>query len=288
MVSNDEGRPTRFYDAYVFDMDGTIYLGEHLLPGVLRTVRELRGRGIPVRFLSNNPTRDPAQYADKLGRLGLPTSVEEIATSMVSTTRWLRRTHPHAVVYPIGERPLVDSLTRAGIALSEDPAKIDIVLASYDRTFTYRKLQIAFDALWFHHRAILVATNPDRFCPFPGGHGEPDCAAIVAAIEACTGVRCQFVVGKPNPAMLDLALEGTGVNASTCLMVGDRLSTDIRMAAEAGIDSAMPLTGESTREDARALPESQRPTYILKHLDELIPDAAGTSRTAAAQDISRQ
>ena len=79
--------------------------------------------------------------------------------------------------------------------MSEDPSEIDIVVASYDRTFTYAKLQIAFDALWFHKRARLVATNPDRFCPLPGGRGEPDCAAIVAAIEACTGVSA-----RPTPA----------------------------------------------------------------------------------------
>lgn len=287
-AAGGDGRPTRLYDAYVFDMDGTIYLGDHLLPGARRTVETLRDEGIPVRFLSNNPTRDPAQYARKLGRLGLPTPVEEIANTVVATTRWLRRAHPGAVVYPIGEEPLVRALREAGIALSDDPARIDIVLASYDRTFTYRKLQIAFDALWYHHRASLVATNPDRYCPFPGGRGEPDCAAIVAAIEACTGVRCRFVVGKPNPAMLTEALEGTDVDPSRCLMVGDRLSTDIRMAADAGIDSAMPLTGESTREDARVLPPEQRPTYILERLDDLIPDATVPRLDAAVQKTGRQ
>jgi ribonucleotide monophosphatase NagD (HAD superfamily) len=98
----------------------------------------------------------------------------------VTTTRWLLAHHPDAVVYPIAEAPLRRAFESAGIRMSEDPAEIDIVVASYDRTFTYEKLQKAFDAIWFHRRARLIATNPDRYCPFPGGRGEPDCAAIVA------------------------------------------------------------------------------------------------------------
>ncbi|MEA5053562.1 MAG: HAD family hydrolase, partial [Propionicimonas sp.] len=173
-------RPERLYSAYVFDMDGTIYLGDEVLPGVADTLRVLRELGAPVRFLSNNPTKDPEQYAAKLARLGLPTPVSDIANTVVSTVGWLRHHHPDAVVFPIAEEPLIRALRAAGVQLSEHPAEIDIVLASYDRTFDYRKLQIAFDALWFHRRAILVQTNPDRYCPFPGGRGEPDCAAITA------------------------------------------------------------------------------------------------------------
>ena len=86
-------------------------------------------------------------------------------------------------------------LDAAGIRRSENPAEIDIVIASYDRTFAYRKLQIAFDAIWYERRAFLVSTNPDRYCPFPGGRGEPDCASITAAIEACTRTTCAALYG---------------------------------------------------------------------------------------------
>jgi HAD superfamily hydrolase (TIGR01450 family) len=213
--------PDRLYGAYVFDLDGTIYLGEELLPGAKRLVEGLRGLNVPVRFLSNNPTKDPEQYAAKLRRLGLPTPIEEIVNTGVTMTRWLQDNAPDAVVYPVSEPPLVRALEAAGIRMSSDPAEIDIVIASYDRGFTYEKLQTAFDALWFHKRARLVATNPDRFCPFPGGRGEPDCAAIIAAIEACTGVRCEVDTGKPNPVMLEESLAGTGVEPRDCVMVGD-------------------------------------------------------------------
>jgi ribonucleotide monophosphatase NagD (HAD superfamily) len=128
----------------VFDLDGTLYLGDELLPGAHRLIAELRERDRPIRFISNNPTREPDQYAEKL------------------------------------------ALGAAGIRMSSQPDEIDIVIASYDRAFDYAKLRIAFDAIWFHKRATLIATNPDRFCPLPGGRGEPDCAAITAAIEACT------------------------------------------------------------------------------------------------------
>ena len=261
----------RLYDAYIFDMDGTIYLGDHLLPGARRLVEELRARSIPVRYLTNNPTKDPSQYAEKLSRLGLPTPVEDVIGTVATTTEWILENKPGQVVYPIAEPPLIDAFARAGIPMSEDPARIDLVVASYDRTFDYAKLQIAFDAIWFHRRAALIGTNPDRFCPFPGGMGQPDCAAVVAAIEACTGTRAETVLGKPNPQMARTALRGLDIDLERAVMVGDRLMTDIRLATTAGMASAMPLTGESTREEAAALPPQERPTYVLERVAPLLP-----------------
>jgi HAD superfamily hydrolase (TIGR01450 family) len=262
----------RLYDAYVFDQDGTIYLGDDLLPGARRLVEELRNRGRAVRFVSNNPTKDPEMYAEKLGRLGLPTPVEEIVNTVVTMTEWLLDNAPDAVVYPIAEEPLVRAFEQAGIRMSDDPAEIDVVVASYDRTFTYAKLQTAFDALWFHKRARLVATNPDRFCPFPGGRGEPDCAAIVAAIEACTGVKCEANAGKPYPTMLKAAVKGLGVEFADCVMVGDRLSTDIKMGVDAGMGTALVLTGESQVADVDAQAPGDRPRYVLDRVDRLLPE----------------
>ena len=264
-------RPTELYDAYLFDLDGTIYLGEELLPGARRMIEELRRRDIPVRFLSNNPTKAPTQYAEKLERLGLPTALPDIANTVATMVNFLLANHRDAVVFPIAEQPLIDALEAAGIAISDDPAQIDIVIASYDRGFDYRKLQLAFDAIWFHKRAFLIATNPDRYCPFPGGRGEPDCAAIVAAIEACTGTTCRQIVGKPDPNMVTQALAGLDVDPARCVMVGDRLGTDIELAVRASMPSAMTLTGDSTLDDVAAAPVDHRPTYILERIDQLIP-----------------
>lgn len=263
--------PKELYDAYVFDLDGTIYLGEDLLPGAKQLILGLRERGIPVRFLSNNPTKDPVSYVKKLERLGLPTPLSEITNTVVTTTRWLVKNAPDAVVFPIAEQPLKDALARAGIRMSKNPTEIDIVIASYDRTFTYRKLQIAFDAIWFHKQARLMTTNPDRFCPYPGGRGEPDAAAVIAAIEATTGATCERNFGKPDPSMLEAALGGLDVRVERCIMVGDRLSTDIRMAVDAGMPSALVLTGDSTAEDVLELDPDLRPTFVIEAIDRLIP-----------------
>ncbi|WP_347348130.1 HAD-IIA family hydrolase [Nigerium sp.] len=278
--------PEGFYDAYIFDMDGTIYLGDHLLPGAARMIKELRRREIPVRFLSNNPTKDPEQYQQKLLKLGLPTDLEDIANTVVTTTRWLKANHPDAVVFPISEEPLKRAFAKAGIAMSENPEEIDIVVASYDRTFEYRKLQIAFDAIWFHKRAFLIQTNPDRFCPFPGGRGEPDCAAIVAAIEACTGTKCRLNLGKPDPIMLHAALAGLDVEPERAVMVGDRLQTDIQMALDTNMVSALVLTGEATADDVRALDPAHNPTYVMDRIDRLIPASAWTELGWTADDDS--
>lgn len=267
-----DGRiPNHLYDAYVFDLDGTIYLGDELLPGAKRLITALRALGRPVRFVSNNPTKTLEQYVDKLTRLGLPTQVEEVANTAVTMTRWLLTNAPEAVVFPIGEQALIQALQDAGIRISSNPAEIDIVIASYDRGFTYEKLQIAFDAIWFHKRARLVATNPDRYCPMAGGRGEPDAASIIAAIEACTATKCEVIVGKPDPTMVRAALEGLNIHLSNCVMVGDRLSTDIQMALDAKMDAALVLTGETTIDDLKQVSAEHRPNFVLDRIDRLLP-----------------
>jgi HAD superfamily hydrolase (TIGR01450 family) len=258
------------FESYVFDLDGTIYLGEALLPGAARLVEGLRARGRRVIFCSNNPTKRPEDYAAKLTRLGLPTPVSEVYTSLAATVSWIRRVMPDAAVFPIGEAPLVEALDAAGITVTEDPARIDLVVSSYDRTFDYRKLQIAFDALWFHRRARLVTTNPDRFCPFPGGRGEPDAACITAAITAGTQVECEAVFGKPSADLLDIIAAETGLDPATSVMVGDRLSTDVMFAKNTGMTAALVLTGETDADMLRAAPSAQRPDIVLDRIDDLL------------------
>jgi HAD superfamily hydrolase (TIGR01450 family) len=262
--------PLPRYDAYVFDLDGTLYLGDDLLPGASGTVASLREGGALVRFVSNNVTRSPQQYVDKLTRLGIEVHLDEVLTPTVTAVRWLLEHAPDAVVFPIAPEPVVSALTEAGIAVGQDPERIDIVLASYDRSFSYAKLQIAFDAIWYHRRARLMSTNPDRFCPYPGGRGEPDAAAIVAAIEASTGTRCERTFGKPDPAVLELALAGSEISLDRVLMVGDRLATDIAMGVAAGTATALVLTGDSTAAEAGALPEPQRPAHVLDGVADLV------------------
>ena len=276
--------PELLYGGYVFDLDGTVYLGEELLPGAGRLLARLRELDRRVVFVSNNPTRDPEMYAGKLRRLGVEVSTTEVLNTVVTMTRWLARHHPDATVFPIAEAPLRRALAEAGIRTSDRAEEIDLVVASYDRGFDYRKLQIAFDAIWYHRRARLVATNLDRFCPFPGGRGEPDAGAIVAAIEACTGATCEVNAGKPDPLMLEAAMELLGLDAGDCVMVGDRLSTDIAMARAAGMPSALVLTGETTGQLLAATAAEDRPTWVLDRIDRLLPAALWAGPGPATAD----
>lgn len=266
--------PNRLYAGYVFDLDGTIYLGSELLPGAARLVHALREMDRKVVFVSNNPTRDPDDYALALTEMGLTASAHEIVNTVVTTARWLQANAPDAVVFPISEEPLKRALRAHRIRTSEDPTEIDIVIASYDRQFEYRKLQIAFDAIWRHRRARLFATNPDRFCPVSDGGGEPDAAAITAAIEACTGVRCELHFGKPGPVMLTAIAELLELAADECILTGDRLTTDIRAARDSSMASALVLTGETRPDEVPHIAKDSSPDYVLDRIDRLIPRAS--------------
>lgn len=264
-------RPEEFYDAYLFDLDGTIYLGEELLPGAKELLDSLRARGSQRVFLSNNPTKSPQMYVDKLRRLGIEVEIDEILNTIISTVGWLQANRPGAKVFPISDPPLIAALEEAGIEITDNPAEIDIVIASYDHDFNYRKLQIAFDALWKHGRGELITTNPDRYCPFPNGNGEPDAAGIVAAIEATTGVKCSYNMGKPDQIMIDVAMQRLAAAPQRIIMVGDRPTTDIKMAVNAGIHSALVLTGESQGLAYDPVQTGINPTYVLSRIDELLP-----------------
>jgi HAD superfamily hydrolase (TIGR01450 family) len=263
-------RPGRAYDGYLFDLDGTIYLGKELLPGARALVETVRALGSKVVFLTNNPTRDPIMYREKLESLGIPVRPDEILNTVMTMTTWLLEHAADRKIFVIGEQPLKSALTAAGLTLTEDAHEVDVVVASYDRGFDYRKLQIAFDALAVYRRAILVTTNPDVFCPFPGGHGEPDAGAIIAAIEACTGVKCLVNAGKPDKLMVETAMRQIGVSPNDCVMVGDRLSTDIAMGIAAGMNTALVLTGETNLPMLAA--SAVRPTWVLRQIDELLPE----------------
>ncbi|MBN1313544.1 MAG: HAD-IIA family hydrolase [Anaerolineae bacterium] len=261
------GIPNRFFSGYIFDLDGTVYLGDALLPTAGETLAALRTRSTRTIFVSNNPTHGREEYAAKLNRLGVPTSAEDILNSSLVMADFLTRRMPGARLFVIGEEPLCAELRHAGFELTEEAQHIDAVIASFDRTFVYRKLQIAFDAI--RAGARFFATNPDRYCPVPSG-GEPDCAAIIAAIEACTDTQVEAVVGKPSHYMIEAALNLMDLPAADCLMTGDRLETDVLMGLEAGMSAALVLTGatpESALEDSPI-----QPTYILRQLGDLLPN----------------
>jgi NagD protein len=258
--------PSTLYEAYIFDLDGTVYLGDSLLSTAGETIACLRRLGKRTVFLSNNPTHTRHDYATKLTRLGLPTPAEDIINSSLVMVDFLRRHLPGARLFVIGEAPLLADLEAAGFELTENVRQVEAVIASFDRTFVYRKLQIAFDAI--RAGARFFATNADRYCPVPGG-GEPDAGALIAAVEACTNTKVEAVVGKPSRYMAEAVLKLLDLPPDRCLMTGDRLETDVQMGLAAGMAAALTLTGATTEADLAVSPI--RPTYIIHQLNQLLP-----------------
>lgn len=249
---------------FIFDLDGTVYLSDNLIPGVKELVNGLKQNDYRMVYLSNKPLQRRSTYAKKLTELGITTPEDQVVNSSYVMANHISKVAPGARVYVIGEEPLIEELEEVGLRISEDPERIDYVIASFDRDFHYDKLQIAYEAIM--NGASFVATNPDRTCPVEGGE-VPDAAGMIGAIEGVTGKRVEKIAGKPSKLMVKAALDRLEVKPEECLMVGDRLETDIKMGNDSGIKTALVLSGVS---DLKGLKESSvKPTYVLEDLSRL-------------------
>jgi len=249
---------------WLFDLDGTVYRGEALIPGADTTIAALRAAGRRVAFLSNKPLETRADYAAKLTRLGVPAGAADVVTSSLVLARHLRRLDPGAPVFVIGEAPLLAELAAHGFEVRPDP-RVRWVVIAFDRTFDYAKLNTALQAV--RGGARLIATNPDRTCPTEDGE-IPDCAGMTAAVEAVTGATVEVTVGKPSPLILEVALERLGVAAGECAIVGDRLETDIAMGKRLGLATVLVLTGVTAAADPRIAEIA--PDLVLPSIRELL------------------
>jgi HAD superfamily hydrolase (TIGR01450 family) len=259
----------RRYAAYVFDLDGTIYVDDLLLPGAEQAIRGLRAAGARLLFLSNKPLERSASYAEKLTRLGVPAEASEVVTSIDALTDYLATHGSVTAILPVTEPLLEEVLVENGYRIAKEPEEADVVVVAFDRTFDYAKLNRAYRAV--RAGARIVATNPDPWCPTADG-GIPDCAAMLAAVEACTGVRAEAIVGKPSEHMARTLLGRLGLPASEVLMVGDRLLTDVGLARQAGFAAALVLTGATTRHEAAHA--AAPPDLVLDSLLDLVGGAA--------------
>jgi len=255
----------RRFKGYIFDLDGTIYLSEQAIPGAPETIEALRAGGARVAFLSNKPIEPASSYAVKLTKLGIPTPSADVLNSSIIMARYLARTAPNARVYLIGEEPLEAELCERNIALTTDPLEADHVVVSWDRQFTYKKLDDALQAIKCGAR--FIATHPDRTCPVDGGE-VADVGGMIGAIEGVTGKRVELVTGKPSPITLTEALALLDLPAEECIMVGDRLETDMRMGRDAGMATALVLTGVTRREDLAT--STVKPDYVLDSVAGLV------------------
>jgi len=249
---------------WLFDLDGTVYRGEALVPGAAETIAALRAGGRRVAFLSNKPLSTRDDYAAKLTRLGVPAAPGDVINSSLVLARHLAKIDPGAPLFVIGEPPLVAELRAHGFEVRAD-ARVRWVVIAFDRTFDYAKLNTALQAV--KQGARLIATNPDRTCPTEDGE-IPDCAGMTAAVEAVTDRRVETIVGKPSPIILEVALATLGVAAGDCVMVGDRIETDIVMGKRLGLATVLVLSGITAAGDPRIAEIA--PDLVLPSIRELI------------------
>jgi HAD superfamily hydrolase (TIGR01450 family) len=275
--------PDRLFGGYALDLDGTVYLGDALLPGAAATIAAIRAAGSAVVFLTNNPLKAAAAYAAKLTGLGVPATEADVVTPLGVLAGYLRRRHPGAAVLTVAE-PLVDeTLAAAGITVTADPAAAGVVAVSFDRTFSYAKLLAAYRAVRLHG-AALVATNPDPYCPTPDG-GLPDCAAMLAAIEACTGARAEAVVGKPSEHMAEELLRRLAAPPGRAAVVGDRLLTDVRMGQSLGMAGVLVLSGATTAADLAGA--EVRPDFVIDGIGQLLPAGLAAAPASSTHGSTR-
>ncbi|MFT5370118.1 MAG: arabinose operon protein AraL [Candidatus Latescibacterota bacterium] len=246
------------FQGYIFDLDGTVYLGDALLPHAKETIAQLREAGRQVLFLSNKPTEDRKAYADKLSRLGIDTHVHDVINSSFVAALYFQREMPQARIFVMGESVLVEELQKVGLQMAKTPGDTDVVLISLDRQLSYEKIHFAYHAA--KAGAKVWATNPDLVCPMPSDE-IIDAGATIAALEALLRRPIDGVIGKPSAIMLDTVLKHLQLSPSECLMVGDRLETDILMGNLGGMATALVLTGVTRREDIDKL--GIEPDYVI-------------------------
>lgn len=250
---------------FIFDMDGTIYLGSIVFDFAVKFINRLRESGRRVIFFTNNSSHNGEFYMEKLTKMGFSPEREEIMTSGDVTIGFLRRYRAGKKVYLLGNSQLRADFIAGGIDLaSEDGEDADIVVAAFDTELTYEKLTAACRAI--DRGAEFLSTHPDYRCPTEDGF-IPDSGAICAAITAATGKEPQYF-GKPYEATVNYVEEKTGAERGDVCIFGDRLYTDIAFGIKHGITAVLVMTGETTEEDlASALPE-HRPNIVLPSLRE--------------------
>ena len=250
---------------FVLDMDGTFYLGERILDGALDFVKRVEEVGKRFLFFTNNSSKSPDLYIEKLGRMGCNIDRSQIMTSGDVTIGYLKRNYRDKLIYLVGTPALEQNFLQAGIRLAGDSESLqaDVVVIGFDTTLTYDKLSRACSAI--RNGAVFLATHLDINCPTEDGF-IPDCGAICEAISLSTGKRPKFL-GKPFPETLEMVLEATGQKAERTAFVGDRLYTDVACGVNNNALGILVLTGEAGLADVET--SDVKPHGIFASLGEM-------------------
>ena len=251
---------------YIFDMDGTIYLGSRVFDFAIRFIDNLRKSGRRVLFFTNNASHTTEFYVSKLTRLGFSPTPDEIMTSGDVTMEFLLRHRTGKQVYLVGTDELGENFKTRGMPLSDGTGKTcDIVVTSFDTTLTYEKLDNA--CRFVRNGAEYLSTHPDFNCPTEDGF-IPDSGAIAAFVTASTG-KVPTYFGKPYRETVEMIEEATGIDRSEMCIFGDRLYTDIALGKRHGVCSVLVLSGETTEEDVMNAAEADRADYVFPSLLEV-------------------
>lgn len=230
---------------YLFDMDGTLYLGDRLFDFSKELLKKIRQSGADYLFMTNNSSKSVSAYIEKLERLGIKAVKEDFITSSQATAYYLKKHHPNAKLYVCGTQSLKDELKENGFTVTEKLDEVDAVVMGFDTELTFKKLEDVCKLL-LSRDLPYIATNPDYVCPTEYG-AVPDCGSVCDMIYNATKKR-PTVIGKPQALMPKLAMEMKGVSKEHTAVVGDRIYTDIKSGINAGCVSILVMSGETTQE----------------------------------------
>jgi HAD superfamily hydrolase (TIGR01450 family) len=252
------------YSGFIFDLDGTIYRGDKLIDNADKVINRIKNEGKKVVFISNKTTGSINDYYDFLIGKGLNVSVTEIINSTQIVKKYLREKHYNENFFAVGEKIFISEIESAGLNYCQDPQNINIVLITLDRTLNYDKLEIAAKAI--ENGARFFSANIDDTCPVEGGE-ILDAGTTISALEKRTHKKLEKNFGKPSRYMMNEILKKLNVDSCKCLLIGDRIETDIAMGNAFGIDTALVSTGVFN-----GFPGDRNfiPTYKINSIYELI------------------
>ena len=251
---------------YLFDMDGTLYLGDRLYPFTIELLETLKASGRKYLFMTNNSSKSVADYIRKLDKLGIQATREDVITSSQATAYYLKSHHWGKTLYVCGTRSLKAELEMEGFTVSDDITKTQCIVMGFDTELTFQKLHDVSYLLLTQPDLPYIATNPDYVCPTEFG-SVPDCGSVCDMIFNATGKR-PVVIGKPSPLMPTLAMAHTGYSKEETAVVGDRIYTDVKSGLNAGITGILVLSGETTREILEA--SDVKPHLVLEDASEIL------------------
>lgn len=250
------------YEGFIFDLDGTLYRGDEVIPGAVETVNNLKNMGKKLLFVSNKTTGTREEYAQLLYDSGMQIAESEIITATEVTVRYLLNHHRGETFFAISEEAFRNAIIKSGLHFTSSPADIRIVIVTLDRYLDFNKLETASKAI--EAGARFFAANVDDTCPVEDGE-IIDAGSTIAALEKRTNRKLELFFGKPSLYMIREIEEYLNLSASQILLVGDRLETDIAMANFAGFDSALVLSGVKNHEKT-----GYKPSFILQSVSELL------------------